>query len=71
MKTNFCSQTLKTAGILMAIGGLVACETDDVKTPSISYGTEVTIGSGVARSFVKLDDTGTATDIGFTSTPGV
>lgn len=72
MKKNGFKQTL-TIGILMATGGFTACQDDDnggINSPEVSYGPEVTVGAGIARSFIRLDDTGTATDIGFTMTEG-
>jgi hypothetical protein len=53
----------------MAITWLTAsaCQNDDnMNVPRVSYGPEVPIGNGIARSFIRLDDAGTPTDIGFT-----
>lgn len=69
MKTTKFLHTLFTLGALTLTGAFTACNKDDKNTNlprSIAYGPEVSVGNGKARSFIKLDDSGTPTSIGFT-----
>jgi hypothetical protein len=54
------------------LGALVfaACDDDKDNKKNISYGPEVVVGNGKAKSFIKLDDEGLPTEVGFTFTEG-
>jgi hypothetical protein len=58
MKKLFILATLFVATI-----SFMSCEKDKV-TPAVTYGTEVKLGNGSAKSFVKLDATGNPEELG-------
>ncbi len=69
MKKHIWKQALIVIGILITTGWFTACQDDEeAKSPDVIYGPEVNVGNGIARSFVRLDDSGIATSIGFTMT---
>ena len=49
---------------------LAACNDDDDNKKNISFGPELAVGNGKAKSFIKLDSKGSPAEIGFTFTEG-
>jgi hypothetical protein len=69
MKTNKFFNYLFAIGFLSLTGVFTGCNDDDTNTNpprDIVYGPEVNVGNGKARSFIRLDNTGNPTSIGFT-----
>ncbi|QHT68784.1 hypothetical protein GXP67_20085 [Rhodocytophaga rosea] len=69
MKTNKLFTTVFTFGLITLAATFTACNDDDTTTSQprdMAYGPEVSVGNGKARSFIKLDNTGNPTSIGFT-----
>ncbi len=66
---NLPFRSLALAAALAGVTFFSGCNDDDenVRT-GIAYGPEVSVGNGKAQSFVKLDDAGNPTDVGFTLT---
>jgi len=69
MKKHVWKQALIAISILMTTAWVAACQDDEeAALPGVAYGPEVNVGNGTARSFVRLDETGAPTAIGFTMT---
>lgn len=69
MKTNNFFNSIGILGLFALTGAFTGCKDDDSDTElprDIVYGPEVNVGNGKARSFIKVDNSGTLSSIGFT-----
>ncbi|WP_192579055.1 DUF5602 domain-containing protein [Fibrisoma limi] len=64
---------MATSLIILSTAFFYGCDRDNENTPGnqgVTRGPQVKVGNGTAQSFIKLDQSGKATSIGFTMTRG-